>query len=73
MHHWKDVTKGLAEAYRVLAPGGRVLAIERQVKHLDRLIRDLLTVSKLDVEEMEVASIERGAIRAAILIYRLTR
>jgi ubiquinone/menaquinone biosynthesis C-methylase UbiE len=30
VHHWKDVTKGLAEAYRVLAPGGRVLAIERQ-------------------------------------------
>jgi ubiquinone/menaquinone biosynthesis C-methylase UbiE len=31
VHHWKDVTKGLAEAHRVLAPGGRILAIERQV------------------------------------------
>jgi ubiquinone/menaquinone biosynthesis C-methylase UbiE len=31
VHHWKDVTKGLAEAHRVLAPGGRVLAVERQV------------------------------------------
>jgi ubiquinone/menaquinone biosynthesis C-methylase UbiE len=30
VHHWKDVTKGLAEAHRALAPGGRVLAIERQ-------------------------------------------
>jgi ubiquinone/menaquinone biosynthesis C-methylase UbiE len=30
VHHWKDVAKGLAEAHRVLAPGGRVLAIERQ-------------------------------------------
>jgi ubiquinone/menaquinone biosynthesis C-methylase UbiE len=31
VHHWKDVGKGLTEAHRVLAPGGRVLAIERQV------------------------------------------
>jgi ubiquinone/menaquinone biosynthesis C-methylase UbiE len=31
VHHWQDVTKGVAEAYRVLAPAGRVLAIERQV------------------------------------------
>jgi SAM-dependent methyltransferase len=32
VHHWKDVTAGLAEARRVLAPGGRFLAIERQVR-----------------------------------------
>lgn len=32
VHHWKDATKGLSEAHRVLAPGGRVLAIERQVQ-----------------------------------------
>ncbi len=32
VHHWKDVTAGLAEAKRVLAAGGRFLAIERQVR-----------------------------------------
>ena len=32
VHHWKDVDKGLAEARRILAPAGRLLAIERQVR-----------------------------------------
>lgn len=31
VHHWQDVDRGLREAHRVLAPGGRLLAIERQV------------------------------------------
>jgi ubiquinone/menaquinone biosynthesis C-methylase UbiE len=32
VHHWKDVAAGLAEASRVLAPGGRLVAIERRVR-----------------------------------------
>jgi ubiquinone/menaquinone biosynthesis C-methylase UbiE len=31
VHHWRDLTAGLAEARRVLRPGGRFLAIERHV------------------------------------------
>ena len=30
VHHWHDVDTGLAEAHRVLTPGGRMVAIERQ-------------------------------------------
>lgn len=30
VHHWRDVTEGLAEVHRVLAPGGRLLAVERR-------------------------------------------
>lgn len=32
VHHWHDVGAGLSEIHRVLAPGGRLLAVERQVK-----------------------------------------
>jgi ubiquinone/menaquinone biosynthesis C-methylase UbiE len=30
VHHWRDPAEGVAEAHRVLAPGGRLLAVERQ-------------------------------------------
>jgi ubiquinone/menaquinone biosynthesis C-methylase UbiE len=32
VHHWTDVTAGLAEVRRVLSPGGRFLVIERRVR-----------------------------------------
>jgi ubiquinone/menaquinone biosynthesis C-methylase UbiE len=32
VHHWKDVTAGLAELRRVLAPAGRFLVMERRVQ-----------------------------------------
>jgi ubiquinone/menaquinone biosynthesis C-methylase UbiE len=32
IHHWDDVDAALAEAHRVLAPGGRLLAIERRTR-----------------------------------------
>jgi ubiquinone/menaquinone biosynthesis C-methylase UbiE len=32
VHHWQDASRGLSEAHRVLAPGGRLLVIERQVR-----------------------------------------
>jgi ubiquinone/menaquinone biosynthesis C-methylase UbiE len=32
VHHWKDVTAGLAELRRVLAPSGRFLVMERRVQ-----------------------------------------
>jgi len=32
VHHWPDVDAGLVEAHRVLASGGRLLAIERRTR-----------------------------------------
>ena len=32
VHHWQDVAAGVAEAHRVLAPGGRLLVAERRVR-----------------------------------------
>ena len=32
VHHWKDVTAGLAELRRALAPSGRLLVMERRVE-----------------------------------------
>src|SRR5271166_6570267 len=32
VHHWADIDAGLREAHRVLLPGGRLVAIERETK-----------------------------------------
>jgi ubiquinone/menaquinone biosynthesis C-methylase UbiE len=32
VHHWRDVNSGVAEAFRALASGGRLLAVERQTE-----------------------------------------
>ncbi|MGV0849887.1 class I SAM-dependent methyltransferase [Mycolicibacterium phlei] len=32
VHHWQDAGAGVGEMYRLLQPGGRLLAVERQVK-----------------------------------------
>jgi ubiquinone/menaquinone biosynthesis C-methylase UbiE len=32
VHHWVDLAGGLDEAWRVLAPGGRLVAIERRIE-----------------------------------------
>jgi ubiquinone/menaquinone biosynthesis C-methylase UbiE len=32
VHHWRDLDAGLSEVRRVLAPGGRLLAIERRTR-----------------------------------------
>ena len=32
VHHWRDLDAGIAEARRVLVPGGRLLAVERRVR-----------------------------------------
>lgn len=31
VHHWRDINAGLTEARRVLAPTGRLLAVERRI------------------------------------------
>ena len=31
MHHWVDLAAGIVEVQRVLAPGGRFVAIERRI------------------------------------------
>lgn len=36
VHHWEDVDRGLAELRRVLAPGGRIVLVERRARRRPR-------------------------------------
>lgn len=82
VHHWTDRAAGLAEASRVLAPGGRILLAERLVKpgarghaahgltrdHAGQLADDLKAAGFADVHT-EV----RQASRRTIVIIRGSR
>lgn len=35
VHHWADIGAGLAEVHRVLAPGGRLIVVERRIHDQD--------------------------------------
>jgi ubiquinone/menaquinone biosynthesis C-methylase UbiE len=66
VHHWNSLTSGLAEAKRVLSPGGRILLAEKLVKSggsgrahrltadgADRLSRDLFDAGFTQIQRQE--------------------
>ncbi len=72
VHHWTDRDKGLAEAVRVLAPGGRLLLVERHLRRSGHGITDaqaaevMSRLRELGVEE--VAAEEHRAGRERFLV-----
>jgi len=82
VHHWTDRAAGLAEASRVLAPGGRILLAERLVKPSARghsahgLTRDQAAQLARDLEGAGFAGVRseiRQARRRTLVIVRGSR
>ena len=58
-HHWDDQDKGIAEALRVLGPGGRFLIVESETNGAHGLSRD---GAKQLVERLDAAGFASGEI-----------
>ncbi len=65
MHHWSDRDKGLAELVRVLAPGGRLLLLERHLRRSGHGITDAQAAEVMSrLRELGVAAVAAEAHRA---------
>ncbi len=65
VHHWADRDKGLAEAVRVLAPGGRLLLVERHLRKPGHGITDAQAAEvKSRLRELGVAEVDADEHRA---------
>ena len=64
VHHWSDRTAGLAEAKRVLSPGGRVFLVERLT------LPGARSHQKYGLTEAQLDALEGDAARAGFMAVR---